>query len=117
MSIQSSLTDVHQRISRATIEHLDVIDCICRYDRKTTLFFIDPPYLDVAGYAVPFPKERYQELADILKSISGKFILTINDHPFIRNVFADYPLQEINTSYCIKKGSPQLKIELLLKNF
>jgi DNA adenine methylase len=108
--------DVHQRLSRVTVEHLDGLDCIRRYDRPGTLFFIDPPYLEVAGYEVPFPAERYAELADVLAGVSGRFLLTLNNHPQIRETFKRFAIAEISTSYSTGLNAKQRVTELLIRN-
>lgn len=116
-SIQSSLLEIHQRMSSVTVENLDGMDCIRRYDREATLFFIDPPYLEVAGYEVDFPAERYQELADLLSGIKGRFILTLNNHPRIMEIFTRFKIAEIETRY--STGMPadrQKATELLITN-
>ncbi len=38
------LEDVHERLSGVTIENLDWLDFIERYDRPGVLFYLDPPY-------------------------------------------------------------------------
>lgn len=115
-SIQSDLLAVHMRLARVTVEHLDGMDCVRRYDRKETLFFLDPPYLDVAGYEVPFPKDRYEELADLLAGIAGRFILTLNNHPQIRETFKRFKIAEIQTSYSTGLDAKQRVTELLITN-
>jgi len=115
-SIQSDLLEVHQRLSRVTVEHLDGFDCIRRYDRPGTLFFIDPPYLDVSGYEVPFPAERYSELAEVLAGVSGRFLLTLNNHPRIRETFKRFTITEIATSYSTGLNHKQRVTELLIRN-
>lgn len=92
------------------------MDCIRRYDRKETLFFLDPPYLDVAGYEVPFPKDRYEELADLLAGIAGRFILTLNNHPQIRETFKRFKIADIQTSYSTGLDAKQRVTELLITN-
>lgn len=112
------LLDVHRRLARVTVEHLDGLDCIRRYDRPQTLFFIDPPYIETAGYAVPFPADRYADLAGVLAGIKGKFILTLNDHPEARRIFARFNLASVSTRYSIAGGVHQKKVgEVLIRNF
>jgi len=117
--ISENLTEIHRRLCGVVIEHLDGLDCIKRYDRERTLFYIDPPYCGTAGYEVEFPVWRYSELAKALKDIKGKFLLTINAHPHIREVFKDFRCREVTTKYTVAqsdKRKPQVK-ELLFSNF
>ncbi len=116
--IGANISEVHDRLSRVTIEHLDGIDCIKRYDREGTLFFIDPPYHKVTPYEAKFPEGRYAELAAVLRAIKGKFLLTINDHPFIRKAFAGFTIGTTKTKYTIQGAKEQKNVqELLIRNF
>lgn len=115
-AIESDLLQINQRMQTVTVENLDGLDCIRRYDREGTLFFIDPPYLEVAGYEVPFPEERYQELVDQLSVIKGRFILTLNNHPRIRELFGTFKIKEIGTRYSTGRHSRQAVTELLIRN-
>lgn len=112
------LLSVHRRLARVTVEHLDGLDCIRRYDRSTTLFFIDPPYLATAGYAVPFPADRYTELSAALAVIKGRFLLTLNDHPEVRRIFSRFSISSTSTRYSVSGGKNQKQVsELLIRNF
>ena len=59
-------------------------DCIRRYDRPHTFFFMDPPYWETEGYGVTFGWEQYEQLASMLRKLKGKAMVTLNDHPAIR---------------------------------
>jgi DNA adenine methylase len=117
-SIPESIADFHHRLADVTIENEDGLDCIRRYDRPHTLFFVDPPYCEVEGYPVDFSKERYAELAALLAGIKGKFILTLNNHPHIRETFATFQCREAKTMYSLgnaKRCTPVT--ELMFSNF
>lgn len=117
-SIGENLLTVHRRLARVTVEHLDGLDCIRRYDRPATLFFIDPPYLDTAGYEVAFPDTRYAELSSVLSGIKGKFMLTLNDHPRIREIFSAFNISSTSTIYSVGGAARQKRTgELLIRNF
>ena len=82
-------------MARTTIENLDACDCILRYDSPDTFFYIDPPYWNADFYAVSFSEQDFQRLADTLKQITGKFILSLNDTPEVREIFADFNIDPI----------------------
>ena len=112
------LMAVHRRLARVTVEHLDGLDCIRRYDRPDTLFFIDPPYLQTAGYEVDFRPVRYAELAGVLASIAGKFMLTLNDHPEIRQIFRAFQIRPTSTRYSVGSSLSRKAVqEVLITNF
>jgi DNA adenine methylase len=99
MNMEDHLLEVHWRFQRLTIENLHALDCIRRYDRTETLFYLDPPYYATAGYAVPFGHQDYLDLADTLKSIKGRFVLSLNDHESVRAIFAGFNFKEVSLKY------------------
>ena len=97
-SLEESLVEVHWRLKKVNIERLDALDCIRRYDRPHTFFFIDPPYMNnTKDYAVHF--DRFVELRDTLKAIKGRFILTLSDSPQAREMFADFYAKGVTLVY------------------
>lgn len=64
-------------------ECLDFEKHIDKYDSKNTLFYCDPPYYSTEFQyyrgAEHFGREGHQRLADVLKDIDGKFILSYYD--------------------------------------
>lgn len=97
------LLQVHWRLSQVNIECLDAFDIMRRYDRTSTFFFIDPPYYDVnQAYAHKF--DRFQELADFLPGLKGKFLLTLNDHPDIRKIFGVFHQRRVSLRYTVSNG-------------
>ena len=122
-NIEERLLEVHWRLSKVTIEHLDACECIKRYDRETTLFYLDPPYWDTCGYAVPFQKEDYTRLRDLLMGIKGRFIMSLNDVPGVREVFKQFKISRVTTKYSSGNGAvdPERRArditEVLISNF
>lgn len=122
-TIEERLIEVHWRLSKVVIEHLDACECIRRYDRTSTLFYLDPPYWETAGYAVPFGQEDYIRLRDVLKGIKGRFILSLNDVAEVRLVFKDFKINRIMTKYSTGNGAtdPQSRgverAEVLIRNY
>ncbi|SDQ17050.1 DNA adenine methylase [Pseudovibrio sp. Tun.PSC04-5.I4] len=112
------LEDVHERLSGVIIERLSYADCIQRYDRTETLFYLDPPYWaceDYYGKGV-FTADDFQKLADQLKSLKGRFLLSINDTPQIREIFADFDLEEVSLNYTVNTKSQKKAQELVISN-
>ena len=97
------LQDVHGRLSRVVIECLPYHEFIQRYDRPETLFYLDPPYWDSETYygRGMFTKDDFQRLAQILGDLKGRFILSINDTPQIRDIFQAFEMEEATTTYSI----------------
>lgn len=119
LRLEETLSAAHLRLAQATIEHLPWADCFRRYDREHTLFFCDPPYWETAGYGVPFPLGEYEQLAAAARSANGKMIITVNDHPEMRRVFAGLPFSVAGINYSVgtnRAGRPKAA-ELIIRSF
>jgi DNA adenine methylase len=105
LRMEEDLSQAHLRLSRCYIEHLNWIKCIDKYDRPQTLFFCDPPYWQTEGYGVGFDFEQYELLASKMRTIKGKIILTINDHPDMRKVFGEFKIETVKIKYTVGGNS------------
>lgn len=120
VTLEDSLLEIHWRMKGVTIEHLQAIDCVRRYDRPDTLFYLDPPYYETAGYAVPFGEEDYHNLRDVLASIAGRVVLSLNDHPFVRTLFKGFQIQRLTLKYSASRSVESRSTpvhEVLIRNF
>ena len=72
-----------------------------RWDRPGTLFYLDPPYLGTEHFYGRglFERAEHAELADRLKRLQGRFILSLNDHPEVRGLYAWAKLAPVSLSY------------------
>lgn len=96
LRIEEKLSEAHLRLARTTIEHLDWKACVQKYDRPHTLFYLDPPYWETAGYgAGGFAFEEYEAMASMAEKASGRVVISINDHPRIRDVFSRLRLKTV----------------------
>ncbi len=116
LRLEQDLSDAHLRLQGVVVEQLTWQRCIEKYDRAGTLFLLDPPYWQTAGYGSEFPIEQYQQLADVMSSIKGRAILTINDHPKMRALFGRFECQEVPIRYTIGGGSGVNRTELIYTN-
>lgn len=116
LRIEEELSMAHLRLAGVTIEHLDWAQCVERYDAPHTLMFIDPPYWETEGYGVEFGLEQYERLAEIMGSMQGRAVLTVNDHPEMRRVFAGFPLQEVAIRYTVGGGGGVERQELIIRS-
>lgn len=120
-TLEELLLEVHWRLARVTIESLDGCECIRRYDRPGTLFYLDPPYWKTAGYAVPFVEKDYYRLRECLDAVSGRFLLSLNDTRAVRSIFKGFTIRQVKTSYSAANGRNSdrsaTKTEVLIHNF
>jgi len=106
-------------VHRVYVENMHYLKLIERFDRPETFFYIDPPYYgneDDYGEGI-FCREDFTKLRDALASIQGRFIMSINDVPQIRELFTDYSMDRVMTSYKMPGAHKQKKVtELLIGN-
>lgn len=100
------LEAVHERLAGVVIECLPWDELLRRYDRPGTLFYLDPPYWGSEGDygAGMFGRADFDRLAACLAGLKGRFVLSLNDHPGVREVFGGFKLEEVETSYSIAGG-------------
>lgn len=95
------LEEVHERLAGVTIDNLDWAAFIDRYDREGTLFYLDPPYYGVEDYygRTLFDRGQFSLMADRLSRLKGRFILSLNDVPEVREIFSAFKQTEVKISY------------------
>ncbi len=116
LRIEEELSEVHLRLTGVTIEHLSWEDFINRYDKPSTLFYCDPPYYKAPFYKHNLEMADYQRMADVLAGIKSRFILSINDHPEIREVSSRFDIRPVTLNYSASKGKQTVGRELLIRN-
>lgn len=112
------LEEVHERLAGVILENLDWRVFLDRYDRPETLFYLDPPYFgseDDYGKAL-FSRDQFAVLAERLRRLRGRFILSINDVPQIRETFSDFALHEAKLTYSLSAGNTTTARELIVTN-
>ena len=110
---------LRDRLKNTYVENKDAMDIIERYDRENTFFFCDPPYYETSGYKEKFTKENHIQLRDLLRKISGKFLLTINDHEEIRALYEGFNIKEVKVNYSVSRQKEARKDyeELIITNY
>ena len=113
-----ALQAARQRLSGIYIERESWRQCMQRYDRPHTFFYCDPPYWRTEGYGVPFAWSEYEALRDVMKQAQGAVLISINDHPDIRALFAGQHIQTLDIAYSVSRHKRGQKSgELLISNY
>lgn len=117
--LEPILEAAHERLENVVFENLDWADLIARYDSPHCLFYLDPPYWggeNDYGKGL-FDRSQFQKMADVLGAIKGKFILSINDRPEIRELFAAFRFEEVSLTYSVAASGSTEAAELIISNF
>jgi len=92
--LREHLVSIHERLQNVVIENRSYDYIMNRLDSPDTLFYLDPPYWDcenVYGKGI-WCKDDFYTLKDKLDKIKGKFILSLNDVPEVRELFKEYQM-------------------------
>ncbi|MCU9850363.1 DNA adenine methylase [Defluviimonas sp. WL0024] len=106
-TLEPMLEDLHSRLAGVVIECLDYQDFLRRYDGPGTFFYLDPPYWGCEtdyGKAL-FAREDFARLAELLAGLKGRFLMSINDVPEIREIFGRFSIRPVETTYTVGDGA------------
>lgn len=120
LSLESTIEEAWQRLANVHIECLDYRDLIPRYDRPHSFFFLDPPYWNIPAYNYDFQQQDFHNLFEVLNSLKGKFLMTINDTPEIRDIFGGFSVEEVQLKYSAARSESsrsKQRTELIISNF
>jgi DNA adenine methylase len=68
-------------------------------------------------YRSNFSDADFADLASRLATVKGKFLLTLNDAPEIRNLFQEFRIREIAFHYSAQRAAGKRFQELLITNY
>ncbi|HEV2329237.1 MAG TPA: DNA adenine methylase [Verrucomicrobiae bacterium] len=88
----------HERLNGVVVENIPYERCFSNYDSPETFFFLDPPYLSkkVKAYDGFSPKQMDQFSREV-RRLKGKWIVTVDDCPANRELFAGYNMRAVST--------------------
>jgi DNA adenine methylase len=115
--ITEIIQKTHERLQGVQIESLPYEKILEKYDRKTTLFYLDPPYWNRRLYRFNFKEEDFIELERLLHGVKGKFILSLDDRPEVRQLFSRFSITGIELSYTAQRKSGNRYGEVLIMNY
>jgi site-specific DNA-adenine methylase len=91
--------------------NLDYKEIFKMYDDENSFFYCDPVYLDRGHYYEnhTFHTEQdHIELSEILKNIKGRFLLSYQDRPLMRELYKNYNFYKYTGTNFISK--PEIAI-------
>jgi DNA adenine methylase len=111
------IEQTHKRLARVQIESLPYERVMEKYDRPTTLFYLDPPYWERKLYKFNFTESQFIDMEQRLGRLQGKFILSLDERPEVRKLFAKFAMQRVDLAYTAKRDTRARHKELLITNF
>lgn len=110
------------RLRHVQIECLDYADLITRYDSEGVLLYCDPPYVGTESVYVEggFGEADHRRLAQLLTDARAKAIISYEDHPLVRELYAGWTISEFETARACHKvavgGAKKRVVELIIRN-
>lgn len=117
-TLEPRLADIHERLAGVVIERLDWAAFVDNYDREGALFYFDPPYFGGEsdyGKGI-FDRTAFAAIAARIRSMKGAAIVSLNDRPEIREVFAGLQFLEVELLYTVHGGAGTEARELIILN-
>ena len=114
------IKELESRMANVVVENQDFETLIRHYDRPDTFFYADPPYFSTEDmYAVEFGREDHVRLRDTLKGIKGRFLLSYNDCPEVRELYEGFSVLDFSRTHSMVQryeAGKEFK-ELLIGNY
>ena len=114
------ILQIQKRLTSVVIENNSFEKIISKYDKQDTLFYLDPPYHSTEFfYNTNFNEDKHIQLAELLKDIDGKFVLSYNDDEFVRKLYKDFNMIEIERNHNLtsRYNKNRRYKELIIKNY
>ncbi len=115
--IPEIIENAHNRLQRVQIESLPYEQVFAKYDRPSTVFYLDPPYWRRALYNHNFADGDFVLLEQRLRELKGKFVLSLNDLPDVRSLFKNFHILPADIAYTARRGAGKRFEEVLITNF
>ncbi|GFI41162.1 modification methylase DpnIIA [Thomasclavelia cocleata] len=111
------LIEVQKRLSSVVIENKSYESIIKVYDRENALFYLDPPYYKAEScYDSKFTEEDHINLRALLGNLKGKFILSYNNDPYIKELYKGFCIEEVIRNNNLSNKNKEYK-ELIIRNY
>jgi DNA adenine methylase len=111
------IDEYQERMKNTKLLNKDYRTVIKQYDSPDTFFYLDPPYEDSADLYEEGSMD-YEDMRKRLDKVKGKWLLSINNSKYIRDVFKGYTMKRI----LVKAKSNNIiggknRTELLIANY
>ena len=63
-----------------------------------------------------FGRDDFARMAELLADIKGRFILSLNDRPEVRDTFSAFDIEAVTTTYTANARAARKAAELLISN-
>ena len=114
------IQQLQKRMANVVVENQDFETLIRHYDRSDAFFYLDPPYFSSEHmYEVEVGWDDHLRLQRTLRTMKGKFLLSYNDCPEIRELYSEYSIMDFKRVHSMAQRFEAGKEfpELLIANY
>ncbi len=97
-----NLSEYQARLKKTKLYNEDWKQVVFKYDAPDTFFYLDPPYhgLPDHGY-YKHDNNSLASLKEVLPKLKGKWLLTFNDHPDVREAFKQFHNLPVDSGHAL----------------
>lgn len=112
-----------KRMSNVMIDNRDFREIIRVYDSPTTLFYVDPPYIDrehrykLTAADKENPMQLHYDLAGELNKIQGKAVVSYYEHPLLDELYEGWYKEKFSAVRQVVNGNNNTSEEMILMNY
>ncbi|MGG0718704.1 DNA adenine methylase [Robertmurraya massiliosenegalensis] len=112
-----------KRMSTVMIDNRDFRDIVRVYDSPTTLFYVDPPYVEKERHYKltdddkDNPIKLHEDLSKLLHQVQGKVILSYYEHPLLDELYSNWNREKFKAVKQVVNGHNNTSEEMLLMNY
>jgi DNA adenine methylase len=110
------LPKYQERLKRVKLYNDDWQKVVQRYDAPDTFFYLDPPYHSTSR-RYRYSDDQLARLAETLPRLKGKWLLSYDDHPEVRQAFKQFHVLPVASNYTISGGWGSKGEQLLIANY
>jgi len=119
--LKRNLPKIQERLKQATILNEDFEKVVKKFDSPKTFFYFDPPYHKIKG-VYRYGDFDTKRLAEVCKRIKGKFLISLNDHPEVWDMFKGFHIKRVKHYYTLQNKGEGFEAkkpvtELLIANY
>lgn len=117
-SLMRKIDELAVRFDKVVISNMSYERIIPRFDRENVFLYLDPPYYEKEYlYETKFLESNHIKLCELLKSFKGKFLLSYNDHPKIKELYTGFNIKKLETLYSAFKNNSVKTEEIIIMNY
>ena len=114
----AKIEEYQKKLQGVKFLNQDALIVIRKYDSKSSFFFLDPPYQKSTDL-YKHDEFNLEDVRDVLNTLKGKFLLTLNDSKSVRDLFSMFKI----SGYVVKSQNNLARIagsdsrEVVIRNF